>query len=102
VSKENLGFDIRSKVENEVVRYIEVKARAGEGEVALTFNEWLKAKRFTNKYYLYIVANATTNPVLYIIQNPAENLKPQEKVEVVKFIIPVDEWKNKKIEEWKK
>jgi SNF2 family DNA or RNA helicase len=101
VSKENLGFDIRSNGENEV-RYIEVKARAGEGEVALTFNEWLKAKRFTNKYYLYIVANATTNPVLYIIQNPAENLKPQEKVEVVKFIIPVDEWKNKKIEEWKK
>ena len=32
----------------------------------------------------------------------AKNLKPQEKVEVVRFIIPVEEWKRKKIEEWKR
>ncbi|PMP95895.1 MAG: helicase, partial [Thermodesulfobacterium geofontis] len=35
LSKENLGFDIRSRGKEEV-RYIEVKARAGEGEIALT------------------------------------------------------------------
>ncbi|MEZ0343385.1 MAG: helicase-related protein [Caldimicrobium sp.] len=101
VSQENLGFDIRSKGKDEI-RYIEVKARAGIGDVALTPNEWFKAKRFKNQYYLYIVANATTNPTLYIIQNPAENLNPQEKVEVVRFIVPVEEWKEKKIEVWKK
>lgn len=101
VSKENLGFDIRSKGKNEI-RYIEVKARAREGEVALTPNEWFKAKRFKDQYYLYIVANASTNPTLYIIQNPAENLKPQEKVEVVRFIVPLEEWKRKKLEEWRK
>lgn len=101
VSKENLGFDIRSKGKNEI-RYIEVKARAREGEVALTPNEWFKAKRFKDQYYLYIVANASTNPTLYIIQNPAENLKPQEKVEVVRFIVPLKEWKRNKLEEWRK
>ncbi|MGC9109629.1 MAG: helicase-related protein [Caldimicrobium sp.] len=101
VSKENLGFDIRSKGKDET-RYIEVKARAEIGDVALTPNEWFKAKRFKDQYYLYIVANISTNPTLYIIQNPAENLKPQEIVEVVRFIVPVEEWKNKKIEEWKK
>ncbi|MHC1569078.1 MAG: helicase-related protein, partial [Candidatus Syntropharchaeia archaeon] len=35
VSGENLGFDIKSKNENEI-RYIEVKSRAGEGDVELT------------------------------------------------------------------
>ncbi len=101
VSSENLGFDIRSKGKDEI-RYIEVKARVGEGEVALTPNEWFKAKRFKDEYYLYIVVNASTNPTLYIIQNPAENLKPQEKVEVVRFVVPVEEWKKKKMEEWKR
>ncbi|MEM3415497.1 MAG: helicase-related protein [Thermoproteota archaeon] len=94
VSKENLGFDIRSKGDGET-RYIEVKARKDEGQVALTLNEWFKAKRFKNQYWLYVVANAVKNPVLYIINNPTENLKVEEKVEVVRFVVPLDEWKNK-------
>ena len=103
VSKENLGFDIRSRDKKTgEVRYIEVKARAEEGEVALTPNEWFKAKRFKDQYYLYVVANAETNPTLYIIRNPAENLVPQEKVEIVRFIVPVKEWKSKKEVVWEK
>jgi superfamily II DNA or RNA helicase len=94
VSKENLGFDIRSRGKDEI-RYIEVKARKEEGDVALTFNELLKAKRFKENYWLYIVCNAITNPTLYIINNPAENLKVQDKVEVVRFIVPLEEWKKK-------
>ena len=96
VSKENLGFDIRSKGKGEV-RYIEVKARAGEGKVALTPNELFKARRFKEQYWLYIVANAAANPTLYIINNPAENLAFKEEVKVVRFIIPPEEWKNKRL-----
>jgi len=94
VSIENLGFDIRSRGKDEI-RYIEVKARKEEGDVALTVNELLKAKRFKENYWLYIVCNAITNPTLYIINNPAENLKVQDKVEVVRFIVPLEEWKKK-------
>ncbi len=101
VSKENLGYDIRSKGKGEI-RYIEVKARAGEGEVALTPNEWFKAKRFGKQYWLYIVVNAATNPTLYIVNNPAENIKPQEKVEIVRYIVSEDEWKSKNVEVWRK
>lgn len=97
VSAENLGFDIRSREEDEI-RYIEVKARAGEGEVALTPNEWFKAKRFKDQYWLYIVSNARTKPTLNIIQNPAENLTVIERIEVVRFIVPTEEWKKKKME----
>jgi hypothetical protein len=94
ISKENLGFDIRSKGDGET-RYIEVKARKDDGQIALTPNEWFKAKRFKEQYWLYVVANAVKNPILYIINNPTENLKVQEKVEVVRFVVPLEEWKNK-------
>lgn len=82
VSQENLGFDVRSTSPEGQKRYIEVKARAGVGPVALTQNEWFKAKRFGDDYYLYVVLNAASQPVLYRIQNPAETLKPEEQMEV--------------------
>ena len=94
VSKRNLGFDIRSRGKGEI-RYIEVKARKDEGAVALTVNEWLKAKMLKENYWLYIVCNAIINPTIYIINNPAENLKVQDKVEIVRFIVPLEEWKKK-------
>ena len=90
VSKENLGFDIRSRGRNEI-RYIEVKARRDYGDVALTPNEWFKARRFREQYWLYVVLNAASKPELYIINNPYENLKAFEKVEVVRFVVDKDE-----------
>jgi len=87
VSSENLGFDIRSRDKQGNVRYIEVKARAERAPVALTPNEWFKARRFKDDYFLYAVMNATKVPQLYIIQNPAENLEPEEKVEVVRYVV---------------
>ena len=99
VSSENLGFDIRSKRkvgEREIIdRYIEVKARAGIGSVALTQNEWFKAQRFKDKYYLYVVLNAAENPELVIVKNPAENLNANRKVEVVRYIVPEGEILNR-------
>jgi hypothetical protein len=94
VSKENLGFDIRSKRDGET-RYIEVKTRRDEGAVALTCNEWFKARRFKEQYWLYVVCDAARNPTLWIINNPAENLGIQERIEVVRFVVPLGEWKNK-------
>lgn len=95
VSKENLGFDIRSIDKEGAARYIEVKARAANADVALTQNEWFKARRFKDDYYLYAVLNASIAPKLYVIQNPAENLEPEQKIEVVRYIIPFEEIKNK-------
>ena len=94
VSKENLGYDIRSKGKGEI-RYIEVKARADTGDILLTPNEWFKARRFKNDYWLYIIENSVKNPSLYIIQNPWDNLKVSEKVEVIRFVVDMNEWKSK-------
>ena len=95
VSDENLGFDIRSK-DGKGSRYIEVKARKDEGLVELTMNEWFKAKRFKDQFWLYVIANAAKNPSLYIIQNPAEVLTASEKIEAVRFIVLPNEWKKGK------
>ena len=63
VSAENLGFDVRSMDRGGKKRYIEVKARSGLGAVALTQNEWFKAKQFKSDYFLYVVLNAGTEPI---------------------------------------
>jgi hypothetical protein len=41
------------------------------------------------------VINATTKPELYIINNPADHLKPEDKVEGVRYIVPFEEIKGK-------
>jgi SNF2 family DNA or RNA helicase len=75
VSGENHGFDVRSIFyqdgEFAGIRYIEVKARAQSGAIRLSANEWKKARRYGNDYWLYIVTQAGTNePQLQRIQNP--------------------------------
>ena len=95
VSAEKLGFDIRSRDSQERIRYIEVKARAGTGSVALTQNEWFKARRFGDDYYLYAVMNAKKRPEIYVIANPAQNLQPTERIEVVRYIVTFQELADK-------
>jgi len=94
VHTENLGFDVRSikftedgRLED--VRYIEVKARAQEGAIRLSANEWKKAKRFQDKFWLYVVTFAgTEEPQLRRIQNPAKAFKVDEDIYATGYIIP--------------
>lgn len=92
VSKENIGFDIKSVDEGGNIRYIEVKGRAAIGSIALTQNEWFKAQRLGDSYYLYVIWDAKNelNNRLMTIKNPALNLSVQEK-EVVRYIVTSEE-----------
>ncbi|NPV74523.1 MAG: DUF3883 domain-containing protein [Pelotomaculum sp.] len=87
VSDQALGYDIRSVDAAGSCRYIEVKARAKSGAVALTPNEWLMANRLGDDYWLYVVEQAAAVPVLYTLQNPAAHLKPEEVVEIVRYVV---------------
>lgn len=89
VESENRGFDLMSRrfepsnpytpVE---VRFIEVKGRAGVGEVALSSNEFKTAERLKNDYWLYVVYNCAHVPQLHVIQNPSRlDWKPVTLVE---------------------
>jgi len=94
VEEENCGWDVSSLLDGQVDRYIEVKGRAGEGGVALTPNEWIKAQRFGKDYWLYVVVNCKTNPQLFLIQDPASKLSPKEEVSVVRYMIGLKDWRN--------
>ncbi|MCX8038131.1 MAG: helicase-related protein [Candidatus Sumerlaeia bacterium] len=91
VSRENLGYDIRSEAPDGAVRYIEVKARATTGVLVLTPNEWLMAQRFGVDYYLYVVENAASEPKLFTLQNPAAKLCPEEVKQIVRYVVA--DWK---------
>jgi len=92
VEEENCGWDVTSLTGGQVERYIEVKGRAGEGGVALTPNEWIKAQRFGKDYWLYVVVNCKTTPQLYLIQDPASKLSPKEELSVVRYLVGQKDW----------
>ncbi len=88
VSLENRGYDIYSTSSDDKNRCIEVKARADHAPVVLTSNEWETAQRLKDRYFLYVVLNAATQPELYIIQNPTDVVSP---IQDVRYHVPLSE-----------
>ncbi len=89
VEAQNRGFDLISRRPHPEdpgtaidVRFIEVKGRAGIGEVALTTNEYKTAERLRNDFWLYVVYNCGSSPEVHAIRNPARlGWQPTVKVE---------------------
>ena len=89
VEAQNRGFDLISRRRHPEdpataidVRFIEVKGRAGVGQIALTTNEYKTAQRLGNDYWLYVVYNCASKPEVHAIRNPARlGWKPIVKVE---------------------
>jgi superfamily II DNA or RNA helicase len=78
VESENRGFDLISRRPHPEdpataleVRFIEVKGRAGIGEVALSSNEYRTAQRLRQDYWLYVVFNCATTPDIKVVRDPA-------------------------------
>lgn len=78
VEADNRGFDLISRRPHPEdpktfieVRFIEVKGRAGVGEIALTANEYKTAGRLKVDDWLYAVFNCGGSPQMHTIQDPA-------------------------------
>ena len=68
------------------VRFIEVKGRAGVGEIFLSANEYRAADRLKTDYWLYAAFNCAGSPELHTIQNPTQlQWQPVTKVEQFKI-----------------
>ncbi len=77
---DNPGFDILSIRPGNGKRAIEVKGRAGTGEIEVSANEWAKACNMRQAYWIYAVYDcATTNPRLVRVQDPFGNLLARAK-----------------------
>jgi SNF2 family DNA or RNA helicase len=92
VQDQNRGFDLISRRPHPEdrktfieVRFIEVKGRAGVGEVFLSANEYRAAERLKNDYWLYAVFNCAKNPEMNAVPDPARlGWEPVVKVEQYK------------------
>lgn len=94
VSGDNLGFDMKSNDSDGGIRYIEVKARAGEGSIAMTTNEWYQASQMGDAYYLYVVWNAGSPEARpLVIRNPTRALNASR--EVVRYFVGPEEIREK-------
>jgi superfamily II DNA or RNA helicase len=78
VESDTRGFDLVSRRlptgdsrEQIATRFIEVKGRAGVGEIALTANEYKAAQSLGDEFWLYVVFNCASEPQVTAIQNPA-------------------------------
>jgi SNF2 family DNA or RNA helicase len=77
VQEQNRGFDLISRRAHPEdpktfveVRFIEVKGRAGVGEVFLSANEYRAAERLKQDFWLYAVFNCAKSPELNPVQDP--------------------------------
>ena len=96
VSKENVGYDVKSIDESGNKRYIEVKGRAGTDGVMLSENEMNRLAQLGCRAWLYIVTECRGNsPQLNRINNPASTLVFEKKTKGIQFYLPLEEWKAK-------
>jgi len=77
VERDNRGFDLISRRPHPEdpqtaieVRFIEVKGRAGVGEIALSSNEYKTADRLKRDYWLYAVFDCGSKPEVHVVQDP--------------------------------
>jgi hypothetical protein len=93
VESDDRGFDLISRKPHPEdaktfteVRFIEVKGRAGVGEIFLSANEYKAAERLKSDYWLYAVYNCDSTPELHTVQDPARlDWQPVTKVEHYKL-----------------
>jgi SNF2 family DNA or RNA helicase/DNA-binding XRE family transcriptional regulator len=78
------GFDLLSRNGKAGPDAIEVKGRAGVGEIEVSENEWAKACNLRDRYWLYVVFNlAGAHPELHRVQDPFGKLIARAKGGVV-------------------
>ena len=95
VSANNEGFDIRSISPEGLKRYIEVKGRSGpDGSIMLSENEMNRLAQLNEAAWLYIVINCKTQPELFRIKNPANELNFERKSKGVQYFLHMDSWRN--------
>jgi superfamily II DNA or RNA helicase/transcriptional regulator with XRE-family HTH domain len=81
---DNPGFDLLSHRSENEKRAIEVKGRAGTGDVEVSANEWAKACNLRDGYWLYAVYDcATPSPRLVRVQDPFGRLLAKSKGSVL-------------------
>ena len=90
ISERDTGYDVES-----FDRHIEVKSFKTTGNPKLTSHEWESSHRFGDEYWLYVIENTQTQPMITKIQNPYEKFKNTIKTEEsIDYRYVIENWKN--------
>lgn len=74
------GYDFKVQ-DGDKYYFVEVKGLTKEdGGVLFTNKEWQMAQKYKDKYYLALVKNLFTAPVITLIQDPCSKLKPTKNI----------------------
>lgn len=78
------GYDFQIVISDKQIYAIEVKGIAeDEGGILITGKEWETASVMKTDYYLVIVKNVDTNPVISVINNPYKEFSPKRNLQTV-------------------
>lgn len=96
VSKQNLGYDIKSRTSDGKVRLIEVKSLTRTGDsFVMTNNEYSAAHQYGDDYYLCLLMSGKNELEAVYIQNPIKNLSLEKRVKAWEWFC--DEYEGEKI-----
>lgn len=83
VSKQNIGYDIKSRTKDGHIRYIEVKSLKKLGDsFCITNNEYTAAHQYKDQYYLCLIVQNEDNVECVYIQNPLETINLEKRARV--------------------
>lgn len=78
------GYDFQIVVSDKQVYGVEVKGvLEDEGGILITGKEWETSGRMKTDYFLILVSNIDSDPVIRVINNPYEKLSPKRNLQTV-------------------
>lgn len=78
------GYDFQIVISDRQVFGVEVKGvLEDEGGILITGKEWETAGTMRTDYYLILVTNIDSDPVIRVINNPYEKLSPKRNLQTV-------------------
>lgn len=80
VSKQNLGYDVKSITLDGEIRYIEVKFISKDKSFTMTNNEYSSAHQLGDCYYICLLEERKDELIATYIKNPIENLKMEKRI----------------------
>ena len=79
IDKRDHGCGYDYEISGKSKAYIEVKGLDGDiGGISFTSKEWDVAHKEGENYFLVMIKNVSSTPIVQIIQNPAKMLKPKK------------------------
>jgi superfamily II DNA or RNA helicase len=92
---DGVGYDLETwDAHGNILRFIEVKGKTTEHDVIITPNEWKVAERLRDDYWLYVVSNPLSEPVLRVVQDPWAKLEVETETKIMRHFLGMEQIKN--------